>query len=203
MLSSCKMNRSDKCRLAGLVMVVIMLLMGAQRSFAQSIALKTNALYWATTTFNAGAEIRVAPKWTVGLTAGYNPFTYSDNTKLKHVLIEPEARYWLCSPYAGHFIGANAIYSHYNVGNIDVPFGIFPELDDHRFQGDLGAIGLVYGYSWMLGRRWSIEAAIGLGIGVTHYKKYMCEVCGSQVDDHTRWLFMPTKLAISAIYYIR
>ena len=181
----------------------MIMLVGTQRVSAQRIALKTNALYWATTTPNIGAELKVAPRWTLGLTAGYNPFTFSENAKLKHVLIEPEARYWLCSTYAGHFVGVNALYSHYNAGNIDVPFGIFPELDDHRFQGDIGAVGVLYGYSWMLGRRWSLEAAIGIGVGVTHYKKYMCEVCGSQVDERTRWLFMPTKLAVSVVYYIK
>lgn len=185
------------------IMTVVMMVMGSQRAAAQTVALKTNALYWATTTPNIGAEVRLAPRWTIGLTAGYNPFTYSDNTKLKHVLVEPEARYWLCSTYAGHFVGANLIYSHYNAGNISLPLGIFPELDDHRFQGDIGAVGLLYGYSWMLSPRWSLEAVVGLGVGVTHYKKYMCEVCGSQVDEDTRWLFMPTKLALSVVYYLK
>lgn len=185
------------------IMTVVMMVMGAQRAAAQTVALKTNALYWATTTPNIGAEVRLAPRWTIGLTAGYNPFTYSDNTKLKHVLVEPEARYWLCSTYAGHFVGANLIYSHYNAGNISLPLGVFPELDDHRFQGDIGAVGLLYGYSWMLSPRWSLEAVVGLGVGVTHYKKYMCEVCGSQVDEDTRWLFMPTKLALSVVYYLK
>lgn len=197
------MNRNSSNTTGWWLLVVMIVLMGAQRVSAQSIALKTNALYWATTTPNVGFEARVSPKWTLGLSAGYNPFTFSENAKLKHVLIEPEARYWLCSTYAGHFVGVNALYSHYNAGNIDVLFGIFPELDDHRFQGDIGAVGVLYGYSWMLGRRWSLEAAIGIGVGVTHYKKYMCEVCGSQVDEDTRWLFMPTKLSVSAVYYIK
>ena len=197
------MNRNSSNTTGWWLLVVMIVLMGAQRVSAQSIALETNARYWATTTPDGGFEARVSPKWTLGLSAGYNPFTFSENAKLKHVLIEPEARYWLCSTYAGHFVGVNALYSHYNAGNIDVPFGIFPELDDHRFQGDIGAVGVLYGYSWMLGRRWSLEAAIGIGVGVTHYKKYMCEVCGSQVDDDTRWLFMPTKLSVSAVYYIK
>ena len=197
------MNRNSSNKTGWWILVVMIMLVGTQRVSAQRIALKTNALYWATTTPNIGAELKVAPRWTLGLTAGYNPFTFSENAKLKHVLIEPEARYWLCSTYAGHFVGVNALYSHYNAGNIDVPFGIFPELDDHRFQGDIGAVGVLYGYSWMLGRRWSLEAAIGIGVGVTHYKKYMCEVCGSQVDERTRWLFMPTKLAVSVVYYIK
>ena len=170
---------------------------------AQRTAIKTNALYWTTATFNAGVETRLSDKWTLDVSAGYNPFTFSDNKKLKHILIQPEARYWLCSPFAGHFIGANVLYSHYNAGGVKFPLGVFPSLESHRYQGDLGAVGLVYGYSWMLGRRWSLEAAIGIGVGVTHYKKYMCEVCGSQVDEDTRWLFMPTKLAVSVVYYIK
>ena len=30
-----------------------------------TVALKTNALYWATTTPNLGLEVRLAPKWTL------------------------------------------------------------------------------------------------------------------------------------------
>ena len=109
----------------------------------------------------------------------YNPFTFSDNKKLKHFAIEPEARYWLCAPFAGHFVGADLLYTHYNAGGIKLPFGIYPDLADYRFQGDLGAVGLVYGYSWMLpNKRWSIEGVVGLGFGLTHYTQYACAVCG-------------------------
>ena len=38
-------------------------------------ALKTNAVYWATTTPNIGAEVRLAPKWTLEAEVGLNPFT--------------------------------------------------------------------------------------------------------------------------------
>ena len=46
---------------------------------AQEVAVKTNLLYDATTTFNLGAEFCLAPKWTLDLSANYNPFTFSDN----------------------------------------------------------------------------------------------------------------------------
>ena len=40
----------------------------------------------------------------------------------------PEARYWLCAPFSGHFIGANLMYSHYNAGGIKLsaaePIGV-------------------------------------------------------------------------------
>lgn len=117
---------------------------------AQNVAVKTNVLYWTTATFNASVETRLSSKWTLDVSAGYNPFTFSDNKKLKHLAIQPEARYWLCSPFSGHFVGANLLYSHYNAGGVKMPFGIFSDLEKYRFQGDLGAVGLVYGYSWML-----------------------------------------------------
>lgn len=171
---------------------------------AQHTAVKTNALYWATTTPNLAFEQKVGRKWTAELAVGYNPFTFSDNKKLKHIAIQPEARYWLCSPFEGHFFGLHAIYSHYNAGGIKMPFGLFKNLRDYRFQGDMGAVGLGYGYSWMLpGNHWSIEAEIGLGVGITKYGKYECATCGSKVADEKKTFFMPTKAALSVVYNIR
>lgn len=51
---------------------------------AQNVAVKTNVLYWTTATFNASVETRLSSKWTLDVSAGYNPFTFSDNKKLKH-----------------------------------------------------------------------------------------------------------------------
>lgn len=185
------------------IVVSVLLAVCASPAAAQHLAVKSNALYWVTTTPNVAIEYRLAPRWTIDLSAGFNPFTFSENKKIKHLAIQPELRYWLCSAFAGHFFGLNLLYSHYNAGNVDMPFGVFPELKDHRFQGDLGAIGIGYGYSWMLSRRWSIEAEATLGVGVTNYKKYNCERCGSQLDGRTRWLFMPTRLSVAVVYNIR
>lgn len=52
---------------------------------AQDVALKTNVLYDATATVNAGVEFSVAPKWTMDIsgiiTAGTFPTTGSGNTR--------------------------------------------------------------------------------------------------------------------------
>lgn len=186
-----------------LAICCFLLLLTSLSANAQHTAVKTNLLYWATTTPNLSVETRLSPKWTLDVTAGYNPFTFSDNRKLRHVLIQPEARYWFCSVFAGHFAGVNLLYSHYNVGGWHLPLGIFPDLKKYRFQGDLGAIGVSYGYSWMLSRRWSLEAEIGVGVGLTHYDKYECKHCGTKVGSDTRALVMPTKAGISLIYNIK
>lgn len=171
-------------------------------AMSQHVAVKTNALYLATATPNVGLEARVAQKWTAGVSVGWNPFTFADNKKLRHIAIQPEVRRWLCSPFAGHFLAAHAVYSHFNAGGISLPF--FPDLKDYRYQGDLGAIGVGYGYSWMLpGNHWSIEAEIGIGVGYASYGKYECATCGSKVADESKVRLMPTKAALSVVYNIK
>ena len=70
---------------------IIFLFIGISLS-AQDISLKTNLLYDISTTFNLGAEFRLAPKWTLDVSANYNPFTFSDSKKWKHWMAQPEAR---------------------------------------------------------------------------------------------------------------
>lgn len=166
-------------------------------------ALKTNLLYDATTTFNLGFEAKLAEKYSLDLSVNYNPWTFSDNKKLKHVLVQPELRYWLFEPFYGHFFGAHLLYSHYNVGNIKLPLGIFSELQDHRYQGDAYGLGVSYGYQWLLSNRWSIEASFGFGYVYTDYKKYNCDNCGSHIANGSNHYFGPTKLGVSLIYIIK
>ena len=183
------------------ILVVLMFLMALTGS-AQKLAVKSNILYDATLTPNIGVEYKFTEKFTGQITAGYNAWGFSDNKKWKHILVQPELKYWLCSTYAGHFFGTHLIYTHYNASNVKLPFGMWSGLQDHRYQGDLGAIGVSYGYSWMIGKRWSIEGSVGLGYGFTSYKKYDCVKCGTYHGKETKHLFMPTKLALSIVYYL-
>lgn len=170
---------------------------------AQTAAIKTNALYWATTTPNIDAEIKLAPKWSAELSVGYNPFNFANNKKIKHIAIQPEVRYWFCNTFAGQFVGAHLLYSHYNAGGWHLPFNIWSDMRKHRFQGDLGGIGVAYGYNLMLSRRFSLEFELGLGLMVTRYKEYECRNCGSYMGTHTRAFFSPTKAAINFVYYLK
>lgn len=195
------MNRSNGLRM--LLLLISTLTMNS--ALAQDWRLKTNLAYWATTTPNIAAETRLSNRLSMDLSLGWNTFTYSGNKKLKHIAIQPEIRYWLGCPYIGHFLGANILYSHYNAGGVHFPFGFFPELKKHRFQGDLGAIGLVYGYDWSLGKsnRWNLETALGLGVGFTRYTKYNCYgKCGTAIEKKNKTFVMPTKLAVSLVYNI-
>ena len=109
--------------------LVSLLLLISFSASAQKIAVKTNLLYDVTTTLNLGAEVRLAPKWTLDLSGNYNPFNLGDDKKMKHWMAQPEARYWFCEAFNGHFLGLHMLGGQYNVGNIKFPLGIFPSTE--------------------------------------------------------------------------
>lgn len=182
---------------------ILFLALGLSLS-AQNVAVKTNLLYDATTTLNLAAEIGLAPRWTLDLSANYNPFSFSDNKKWKHWMAQPEARYWFCEAFNGHFLGMHLLGGQYNVGNIDIPaLPIFPSGKGDRYEGYYYGAGLAYGYQWVLGKRWSIEASLGLGYVRAHYDRYDCPKCGEWKEKGTKNYFGVTKAAVSLIYVIK
>ena len=104
----------------------------------------------------------------------------------------PEFRYWLCERYNGHFFGLHSGYVFYNISGVRVLFQD-KSTKNHRYQG----------YSWILGKRWNIEATIGLGYIYSNYDKYECATCGKFKGSRNKHYFGPTKAGISLIYIIK
>ena len=101
---------------------------------AQNVAVKTNLLYDAAATINAGVEVGLAPKWTLDVSGNFNGWTMSDDRKWKHWMIQPEARYWFCDRFAGHFLGIHAHGGQFRfpfIGGLVAPDqGFFPEFEE-------------------------------------------------------------------------
>ena len=70
-----------------LTIAVILLLAFAGTASAQKVAVKTNALYWATTTPNIGIEFSMGPRWTFEIAGGYNPFILNKEKNMKAKVI--------------------------------------------------------------------------------------------------------------------
>ena len=185
------------------ILFFLMLFVGTTSLQAQKVSVKSNLLYDATATINLGAEVGLSPKWTLDLSGNYNGWDWSDNKKWKHWMAQPEARYWFCEAFNGHFLGAHLLGGQYNVGGLDLPFGIYEGLEDHRYEGWYVGGGLVYGYQWLLGSRWSLEAAVGLGYVRAWYDRYECPHCGEWKGSGEKNYFGVTKAAISLIYVIK
>lgn len=172
---------------------------------AQEVGLKTNLLYDATATINLGIEAKVAPKWSLDLSGNYNPFTFSNGKKWKHWLVQPEVRYWLCEATGGHFFALNALGGQYNVGHFDPGFNFLGyhlrNLKDHRYQGWFAGAGVAYGYSWLLGKHWNLEAEIGIGYVYTRYDIFECAGCGRKIEEDRYHNYIgPTKAALNLVY---
>ena len=167
-------------------------------------AVKTNLLYDATRTLNLGVEFGLARRWTLDVSGNYNPWTFSENRKMKHWLVQPEARWWSCTRFSGHFVGFHAHGGGYNWGGM-LPWGIRPGegLRNHRYQGWLAGAGVSYGYHWALGNRWGLEATVGVGYAYLDYDEYPCERCGRKTGSATEHYFGPTKAGITLIFMIK
>ncbi len=164
-----------------------------------SVGVKTNLLYWGTTSPNAALEFGLAPKWTLEVGVGWNPWVWKNGMSLRHWMVQPEARYWFCRRFEGHFLGAHGIYGRFNVGNLN--FG--PQsVQDYMYKGYGYGGGIAYGYHFPLGRRWGLELTAGIGYVRLHYDKYLCEECVSMVGSYKRDYFGPTKLGVNLIFMI-
>ena len=186
----------------------IPMLLGLLLSFnsakAQDVAIKTNLLYDATATVNIGVEVGLAPKWTLDLSGNLNAWNYDENTKWRHWMAQPEARYWFCDRFSRHFIGFHAIGGQYNFGGIENNISFlgtnFKELTDKRYQGwGLGA-GVAYGYAFILGKHWNLELELGVGYAYLDYDIFSCAGCGRNIGSGNNHYFGPTKAAINLVY---
>ena len=74
-------------------------------------------------------------------------------------------------------------------------WGVQPEV---RYCG-----GVSIGHSWILKKRWSLEASVGVGYARIVYDKYPCTQCGTKEKEDNKNYFGPTKASVSLIYVIK
>ena len=137
----------------------------------QGMALRTNLLYDGTATPNLGIDFALGQHGSIGASIGLKPWPRwlawdYDNAvpaKWRHRLVTLEGRWWPKRVYDGWFLGADALYLHYNFASLHLPFGLYPVLNNSRLQGDAVGAGLFAGYSWWLGEHWRLELAAGVG----------------------------------------
>lgn len=186
------------------MLAAALLMLAGVSANAQKVGVKTNLLYDATATLNGGIEVGLAPKWTLDISGNFRPWVIKDEY-WKHWLVQPEARYWFCDRFAGHFLGVHAIGGQFNWGNFSYARNFlgtpFAKLDEQRAQGWAAGGGIAYGYSWILGKHWNLEAEVGAGVIQTWYDVYTCTTCAKRVAvDQKHTYFGPTKAAINLVY---
>ena len=177
----------------------------SQTALAQDFSVRTNLLWDALSEPNIGLEFPLSDNWSIGGNAGLKAWPRwlawdwdKENPQhWRNFVVAPEVRYYLNQVYEGVFFGADAIYSHFNVGAVSIP--LYPEVKDFRDQGSWWAGGLFAGYAWWPWQHWRFEVEAGAAVGLAAYGKYDCPHCGTKLSDERKPAVVP-KLAINVAY---
>lgn len=200
------MTSNFKTALKSLVAAVFLTLL-PQAGRSQDFSIRTNILWDAVSEPNLGVEFPVSNNWSVGGNAALKSWPRwlawdwdkENPVHWRNYAIVPEVRYYVEQVYQGLFFGADAIYTHFNVGSVPTPFHMYPVVEESRVQGSYWAGGLFAGYAWWPWQHWRLEVEAGAAIGLAAYDKYDCKHCGTKVGEERVPAVVP-KLALNVAY---
>lgn len=172
------------------LLVTIVIFVSVNSAYAQRAAVSTDLLKWATLSANISADVVLDTNISLNLEASYNPFNniYNDMSA-EHMMFSPELRVWLKRALYSHYIGFNVMSVIYDV-----------EYNGKAYKGQAAAIGLGYGYSFILAKRWNLTPYIGFGYGYS--QRYTEPELGADSPVEASFEPMITKLGVSFSYII-
>lgn len=128
-------------------------------------AMKTNLLYDVVGAFSLEFERRLREPWSVNLEGVLAWYKNDGNHRYYQLAwVSPEVRYWFKAeePWHGHYGGVFGGVGLYDLEN---------RAKGHK--GEFWMAGVSYGYMFPIGRKWSLEAGIGVGYLRTGYEDYL------------------------------
>lgn len=170
-----------------LVTLVVLGFISPVRS--QNVAIKTNSLYWAALASNLGIEMGITPKMTFEFAGAYKPWNLKTENWMRFWFVQPEARYWFCERFEGHFLG------------LHLHGGQYYACWKHKiYDGYLAGGGFTYGYNWIISPRWNLELLVGVGYARLWYKKRPDLPCVKCFKNESKNYVGPTKIALTFSY---
>ncbi len=183
--------------------LIFTLAIALQSLKAQEVALKTNILSDAFLNPNLALEVGLNKKWSINLLSELNAWKMNSNKEYKHWIVQPEARYWLCQKFGGHFLGVHAQMGQFNVGGVNrfLDFLSSKGTKEERHEGWFYGVGVSYGYDFIIAKHLNIEAELGFGWAYKKYDIYPCKRCGEKLSNKKKDSFLgPTLLALNLVY---
>lgn len=160
-------------------------------AYAQRASASTDLLKWGALSPNIGLDIVISEHSSFNIEASFNPFshTYTKDIGFKHISFSPEYRYWFKRPLYAHYIGVHALASAYDI-----------KLSKDNYKGQVFGIGVGYGYSFLIGKRWNLTPYIGIGYG--YAGEYI--PASTSTSSKMSYSFKPviTRLGLSLVYII-
>lgn len=158
---------------------------------AQRLAVRTNVPEWGMLSPNLGLEFALSNRLSLECTGALCPFRLKDDLYLRHARAQSELKYWFENILSHHYVGIMGFYSSFDLG-----------YREKGYFGDAYAMGLTYGYDWVLSRRWNLEFSLGLGAVRYRIARYVPTTPHGNPDE-SGWKFAPVKLGISFVYIIK
>ena len=94
------MSRARKFPVIAPALLILICCLFSRKSMAADVDLRTNVLYWATTTPNLGFDVATSGRFTIGATLGYNAFNFPNSAGNNHA-VNPKLHHWLILPEGG------------------------------------------------------------------------------------------------------
>ncbi len=159
--------------------------------YGQKVAISTDLLKTALLTPNIGVEVVLANRSSLVLNASYNSWgELIPNLSLDHVSITPGYRFWFKRALYSHFIGVNTNFTAFDM-----------KYQNTRYKGYAAALGIEYGYSIMLSKRWNLTPSIGVCYGFC--RKYENPELGEMSAMKNMFTPMITNIGFNLQYIIR
>lgn len=174
----------------------------------RGMSLRTNLLWDGVAEPNLSLEFEVGDHVSIGVSGGLKPWprwlawdwdNVNNPQHWRNYTVVPQIRLWPRRVFDGWFFGADFVYTHFNVSNIQFPFGLYPDVQNHRLQGSFWGGGLTIGRSWWMGEHWRIELEAGAAAGLAAYSRYECAHCGTRLSDERQIAVVP-KLGLNIAY---
>lgn len=173
----------------------------------ETFAIKTNLLYDAGGVPSLGVEFPVSRsgRWSLDVSATYNPIRMSGSNFWKNWMLQPEIRYnfgrQLGRPRGiTYFWGTHLIGGQYNLQRTPWLRNIWNELNDWRFEGwGIGA-GTGIGVRINFSRHFGMEIEAAAGYIYSRYNRYRCGNCGERAGHGTKHYVGPTKAAVNFLF---
>ena len=181
------------------IFLILVMTLGVFVSRAQQISVNTDVTMLMMQIYNAGAEMTIGNRSTLGLSVlgTKNPYIKKD---MKLVAIQPEYRY---------YFGGRPLY-HYFVGVSGLIVDYKSDIDGRHYDGVAAGAGLTFGYVVSITKRLTIDAHAGLGLMFFDQKKTVeglpdlkTTLDTKMSEGYTGYGLMPTKIGVTLSYIIR
>lgn len=174
--------------------IAFFLIVGFQMQ-GQLLSVKTNLLNWGLCAPNLAFELVTGERHSFVVSGSYVPTFYDKS--FKGWMLLPEYRFWLSGrPMIRTYLGIAALGGNYNDQS-----GLIIKGKSQR--GAYGGLAVTGGYSFYLGKRWTLDLTAGVGLVTVHRKLYDCGTTEPEAFEPLKVSVIPVNLGISFGYIIK